>query len=108
MARKMQRHTEETRRKMSITRKGRVGPDSPRWKGGRRQSRGYIWVWIGGDSYIQERRFIMENFLGRNLLSNEIVHHKNGDIADNRLENLQPYDKIRTCKASLDREETSS
>lgn len=42
--------------------------------------------------YVLAHRVIMENHLGRLLDPNEIVHHKNHDRKDNRIENLEVMD----------------
>lgn len=41
------------------------------------------------DGHKKEHIFVMENYIGRKLKPDEVVHHKNGCRTDNRLENLQ-------------------
>lgn len=49
---------------------------------------GYRMIAVDG-SYVPEHRYIYEQFLGRKLLKEENIHHKNGVRHDNRLENLE-------------------
>jgi len=74
------------------------GENNPRWKGGRRiHEKGYIRIYrpehphadcVG---YVFEHRLIMEKKLGRLLRPKEVVHHIDGDKANNAEENLDLF-----------------
>lgn len=68
----------------------------------RQNKRGYIYATTYTDGLqrtVLQHRHFMEAHIGRPLLRDEVVHHKNGVRHDNRIENLElmtPSHHIRT------------
>lgn len=75
----------------------RRGSAHHRWNSGRLMAKdGYVLVrlgrshpWADPNGYCREHDLVMGSAIGRPLQVGEVVHHRNGDKTDNRLENLQ-------------------
>ena len=72
-----------------MTHRSYVGMNNPNWKGGSIiEPSGRVLIRVGA-RYIYRYRLIMEKHLGRKLHHKEVVHHINGIVNDDRIENLQ-------------------
>lgn len=78
---------------------GNYGDKHPNYKGGYvHPTLGYKILSVGTNAKKYEHRQIMEEYLGRELTSDEIVHHINGHKTDNRIENLVVLSQSRHMK----------
>lgn len=86
---------EEVKNKIRLAHKGKFKNNTE--FGGHKKIRkdGYIEVYnpshnfASKDGYVLEHRLVMEKCINRLLNKNEVVHHKNHNRQDNRIENLQ-------------------
>jgi hypothetical protein len=91
----------------------------PKWKNGKiTDKRGYVFIYspnhpnatkIGGSLYVPEHRLIMEKHLKRYLTEDEVVHHKDGNPSNNKLNNLKLFTKwshnsFHSSQLKLDRD----
>ena len=77
---------------------GLKGETARGWRGGRRiDSWGYVLIYSpnhphkNNSNAVRENRLVMEKHIGRYLDPKEVVHHKNGNTADNRIDNLMLF-----------------
>ena len=92
---KVRKLSQETKKKISKSNKGKY--KNPSIYGGHKKKRrdGYISVYMPDhpyatkDGYVMEHILVMENYIGRYITRDEVVHHINKIRDDNRIENLK-------------------
>ena len=82
--------SEETRKKIASSNSRPVGSKC-------KNELGYIIIKTE-NGWLREHRVIMEKELGRKLIADEVIHHKNGKRDDNRIMNLQVMTRSEHAK----------
>lgn len=74
------------------------GPRNGQWRGGIQiDDDGYVLVWMPTHPFannagtVRQHRLVMELKLGRYLTRKEVVHHKDGNKKNNRIDNLELF-----------------
>ncbi len=90
--------SEETKQKVRLA---LMGENNCGWKGGIRKTwNGYIMLYKPGhpyknnQNYVRKQRLVMEEFLGRYLKPEEVVHHIDNNKENNDIENLMLFKNI--------------
>lgn len=84
----------ETRRAMSLAKKGKRARDDYEFGGHEKKHDGYICVYMPEhpmatlEGYVMKHRLVMERELGMIIPNGYVVHHINKDRSDNRIDNL--------------------
>jgi len=81
-----------------------ISATKPRFKQGRAlnpdgrkvTAKGHVIVRLEDGSWVQEHRKMLENHLGRRLRPTEKVKHVNRDKTDNRLDNFEIWEEVKT------------